>query len=59
MGTVFAILMGLFGLAGVYTAAIGINDYGVDPMYFFTFGLMCLAIRSIAGILSMKLHYHK
>ena len=32
MGTVFAIFMGLFGLTGVYTAAIGTNDYGGDPM---------------------------
>ena len=28
MGTVFAIFVGLFGLAGVYTAVIGTNDYG-------------------------------
>jgi hypothetical protein len=32
----------MFGLTGIYTAAIGTNNYGGDPMYFLTFGLMCL-----------------
>ncbi len=50
MGTVFAIFMGLFGLTGVYTSSIGTNDYGVDPMYFLTAGLICLAIASTAGL---------
>ena len=59
MGTVFSIFVGLFGLAGVYTAVIGTNDYGGDPTYFLTFGLMCLAIASIAGFTSVKLHYHR
>ena len=59
MGTVFAIFMGLFGLTSDYTATIGTNNYGGDPMYFLTFGLMCLAIASIAGFLSVKLHYHR
>ena len=59
MGTVFAIFMGVFGLTGVYTASIRTNDYSGDPMYFLTFGLMCLAIASIAGFLSVKLHYHR
>ena len=59
MGTVFTIFMALFGLTGVYTAAIGTNDYGRDPMYFLTFGLICLEIGSIAGFLSVKLHYHR
>ncbi len=59
MGTIFAIFMGLFGLTGVYTAAIGTNDYRGDSMYFLTFGLICLAIGSIAGFLSVKLHYHR
>ncbi len=48
----------LFGLIGVYTAAIGTNDYSADPMYFLTVGLMCLTIASIAGFLSVNLHYH-
>jgi hypothetical protein len=59
MGTVFAIFMGLFGLIAVYTAVIGTNDYGRDPTYFLTFGLICLAIGSITGFLSVKLHYHR
>lgn len=59
MGAVFAIFMGFFGLTAVYTAAIGTNDYGRDPMYFLIFGLICLAIASIAGFLSVKLHSHR
>jgi hypothetical protein len=57
MGTIFTIFMGVFGLTGVYTSAIGTNDYGADSTYFLTFGLICLAIASIAGFLSVKLHY--
>ena len=57
--TIFAIFMGLFGLVGVYAVAIGTNIYGGDQMYFLLFGLMCLAIASTAGALSVKLHYHK
>ena len=48
--SVMAITSKLFGLTGVYTAAIGTNDYGGDPTYFLTFGLMCLAIASTAGL---------
>jgi hypothetical protein len=59
MGTVFAIFMALFGMTGVYTAAIGTNNYSRDPMYFLTFSLMCLAIASIVGFLSVKLHYRR
>ncbi len=59
MGTVFAIFMALFGVTGVYTGAIGTDEYGGDPMFFLTFGLMCLAIASIAGFLLVKLHYHR
>jgi hypothetical protein len=32
MGTVFAIFMALFGMTGVYTAAIGTNNYSRDPI---------------------------
>lgn len=59
MGTVFAIFMGLFGLISDYTATIGTNNYGGDVMYFLTFGLMCLTIASIAGFLTVNLHYHR
>lgn len=48
--SVMAITSKMFGLTGVYTAAIGTNNYGGDPMYFLTFGLMCLAIASTAGL---------
>ncbi len=59
MGTIFTIFMALFGLTGLYTAAIGTNDYRGDSIYFLTFGLMCLTIASIAGFLSVKLHYYR
>ena len=49
--------MGLFNLSSTYTASIRTNDYDGDSMYFLPVNLMCLAVTSIAGFLSVKLHY--
>jgi len=58
-GAIFAIFMGFFGLTGVYTAATGTNNYGGNPIYFLTVGLICLGIASTALFLSVKLYYHR
>ena len=59
MGTVFAIFMGLFGLTYVYAAAFGTNEFGKDPVYFLSVGIMCLAIASIISFSLVKLHHHR
>ena len=58
MGTVFAILMGFFGLAGIYAVLNGVHMNDEDPMYFITFSLICLVIASASLFLSVKLYYH-
>jgi len=59
MGTIFAIFMGLFGLAGVYTSIIGTKDSEGTVLYSLTFGIICLAIAATTLFLTAKLHYHK
>ncbi len=59
MGTFFAIIMGSFGFAGVYTSLIGIKDSEGTLLYSLTFGLICLAIAVTALFLAVKLHYHR
>ena len=59
MGIVFVILMALFGLTYVYAAAFGTNEFGKDPVYFLSVGIMCLAIASIISFLLVKLHHHR
>lgn len=58
-GIVFAIFMALFGLVGLNIGTIETNAYGKDLMYSITFGLLCLTIASIVGLLSIKLYYHR
>lgn len=58
-GALFAIFMGFFGVAGLFAAATGTRNYGEDPMYFLTIGLLCLAIASTSLFLSVKLYYHR
>ena len=58
MGTIFAIFMGFFGLASVYAAIIGTDNYGDNPIYILTFSLICLALASTSLFLSVKLYYH-
>ena len=59
LGIVFTILMGFFGLSGVYNSLMGTYDHGGDPTYFLTFGLICLAIASTVLFLSVKIYYHR
>jgi cell division protein FtsW (lipid II flippase) len=59
MGIVFAIFMIFFGLAYVYSAAIGTNNHSDESFYLLSTGFMCLAIASAFLFLSVKLYHHR
>ena len=58
MGIVFVILMALFGLTYVYAAAFGTNEFGKDPVYFLSVGIMCIMLNKVfIGVCENVLRY--